>query len=217
MWLDIKDGKIEVNGIDDAHKLVNLPQELAGNLADYALHITDLNISLGSLEAINKVGIFNEEVIQESLWRSAIIHFVKCFSNQVSRGKLDPNLVFGDEPPEAMLAFSFFKNMRNKNIAHDENAYLQCLNGIVLNNGTKNYKVERIICTSIRAASLDSGTFSNLILLVNKSLEYVQNHHSKLCEMISIELEKKSYSELKSYGDVKYIPPDVNKIQKPRK
>jgi hypothetical protein len=116
-----------------------------------------------------------------------------------------------------MMAFRFFKNMRNKNIAHDENAYLQCLNGIVLNNGKKNYMVERIICTSFRAASLDTGTFSNLILLVNKSLEYVKNHHEKLCELITIELEKKSYSELANYGEVKYIPPDVNKIHKPRK
>ncbi|MGC0798428.1 hypothetical protein [Pantoea agglomerans] len=216
MWVDIKDGRLEINGIEGADKFVNLPKELSGDLSDYALHMTDLNIALGSLEAINKVAILNEEVIQESLWRSAIVHFIKCFSQQNSRGKLIPEIVFATEPPEALQAFKFFKAMRNKNIAHDDNAYLQCLNGIILNKGDRAYKVERIICTSFRAASLDNGTFSNLLLLVNKSLTYVQECHARMCESISVELEKKELSELVSYGEVIYSPPDVNLINKSR-
>jgi len=217
MRIEIKEGKVEIYGIEDADKIVNLPKEIAGDLADYALHLTDLEISLSSLNAINKVAILGEAEIQESLWRSAIIHFIKCFSNQVSRGKLDPELVFKDEPPEALEAFRYFKNLRNKNIAHDENAYLQCLNGIVLNKGNKHYKVEKIICTSFMAVTLEDGTFSNLLLLVNRSIEYVKESHEKLCKMITEILEMKEYSELTNYGDVIYNLPDVKKIHKPRR
>ncbi|MEI2264197.1 hypothetical protein [Erwinia sp. CGal63] len=216
MWLEINEGKVEVHGIEDADKIVNLPKDISGDLADYALHLTDLEIALSSLNAINKVVTLGEAKIQESLWRSAIIHFIKCFSNQVSRGKLDPELVFKDEPPEALEAFRYFKNMRNKNIVHDENAYLQCLNGIVLNKGNKHYKVERIICTSFMAATLEDGTFSNLLLLVNRSIEHVKEYHEKLCGLITEILEVKEYSELTSYGSVIYNLPDVKKIHKPR-
>lgn len=44
-----------------------------------------------------------------------------------------------------MLNFEFFKGMRDKHIAHDENAYSQCLVVAAINDGKKDYKVEQVI------------------------------------------------------------------------
>lgn len=125
-------------------------------------------------------------------------------------------MVFQKEPPEAMEAFKFIKNLRNKHIAHDENAYLQCLMGIALNDGNKKHKIERIICTTFRANSLDDGPYGNLMMLVKKTIDFIEVEFEKCCQNLTDTLEKETYDKLLSFGEVFYTPPDHNRVHKPR-
>lgn len=216
MELEHKDGRLEVTGIPDANKLVKLPREHSKGIADLRLHQSDLVIALDSLEGINKAIVAGIPEIAESLWRSSIIHFIKCFSGQKSRDKLDPEKVYAEEAPEAMQAFDYFKALRNKHIAHDDNAYLQALTGLALNEGNKAYKIEKVLCFSFKSDTLEDDNYGNLLLLINKAKDYVDKEFFKLCDEITVDLEKLSYEDLIAFGELAFKAPEITDISKTR-
>lgn len=216
MELVFSAGKLEINGIPDATQLVKLPRELSKDIADLRLHNTDLEIASRSLEGINKAIRADIPEIVDSLWRSAIIHFIKCFSGQRSRNMLDPNIVFSTEPEQALHAFRYFKKLRNKHIAHDDNAYLQALTGLALNDGNKDYKIERVLCFTVLSDTMENDNYGNLLLLINRTREYVDKQFALLCDEITLELDKWSYSDLLALGDLDFKPPEVDELGKTR-
>jgi hypothetical protein len=65
---------------------------------------------------------------REAMWRSAIVHLLKCFGDHEARFSLQPRQVYRGEPPEAIENFEYFKGLRDKHLVHDENSYAQtCL------------------------------------------------------------------------------------------
>lgn len=216
MNIDQNEGRIEINGIPDATQIVKLPLEMSEDIADLRLHNTDLEIALRSLEGINKAIDAGIPEITDSLWRSAIIHFIKCFSGQKSRRKLDPNIVFATEPEETHQAFLYFKNLRNKHIAHDDNAYLQALTGLALNDGSKAYKIERVLCFTILSNTMENGNYGNLLLLINKTKEYVDENFHILCDEITAKLDQRSYRDLLSFGGLEFKAPEFEELGKTR-
>lgn len=216
MNIEFKDGRLEVNGLPDAKILVKLPRELSQGIADLRLHHTDLEIALNSIEGINKAIHAGIPDIVESLWRSGIIHFIKCFSGQKSRDKLDPDIVYSAEPEEAIQAFKYFKNLRNKHIAHDDNAYLQALTGLALNDGSKNYKIEKVLCFSLKSNTVENDNYGNLLLLINRAKDYVDSRFYKLCDEITANLESMSYAELLALGELTFKAPELHELSKTR-
>ena len=75
--LSQRDSSLHIEGFPDAVKILDIEGPLAKRLADLALHRSDLEFADGCLDAIN---LAPEEpyVIREALWRSAIVHFMKC-------------------------------------------------------------------------------------------------------------------------------------------
>jgi hypothetical protein len=184
-------------------------------LADLSLHKTDLEFADACLDAINHAPE-NPDITREALWRSAIVHFLKCFGNS-ARFQLVPEKMYKGEPPEALMAFEYFKGLRNKHLIHDENSYAQSIPGAVLNNGEKNYKVEKIVCFSAIGKTLEHGNYGNLKLLIQKARAWVIIEFDALCVRLTADLEKESYDKLLSRDAIAYRAPSVDDISRTRK
>lgn len=92
--------------------------------------------------------------------------------------------------------FEYFRNLRNKHVAYDENAYSQCILAAIISNPSKDYKVEKIISISAFANILDQVGHSNLCLLVSKALDWVTNRFDALCDELTAELEAEAREAL---------------------
>lgn len=201
---------LHVDGIPDGVAIVEIYGKLARRLADLALHKNDLVFADETLDAINIVPD-EPRVIKEALWRAAIVHCLKCFGNG-ARFQLSANAVYKAEPPEAMLAFNYFKALRNKHLVHDENSYAQSIPGAVLNDGSKNFKVEKIVSFSATAHTLEQANYGNLKQLVQKALEWVNAEFDRVCRMLTEELEKKPYRELAAMKPLTYKVPSIEEL-----
>ena len=115
-----------------------------------------------------------------------------------------------------MAAFNYFKFLRNKHFIHDENSYAQSLPGAAINDGTKSYKVEKIVCLSTVAVTVSKANYSNLKLLIRKSLDWVEAEFDKLCESLTTQLEEESYDHLAAGDAIVLKVPKDNDIGKHR-
>ncbi len=107
-----------VEGYPDAIKLVRLDGHKARQVAHYALHRSDFQFALHCLDSINAAA---NPVMQEALWQSAIVHFIKCFKGASARTtSLDRRVIFKHNAP-ALAAFKYFDDLRDKHTIHNFN------------------------------------------------------------------------------------------------
>ncbi len=208
------DAGIHVEGFPDAVKLIRLDGQKAKRLSDLALHRADLDLASECLHTINRI---SEEpaVLRQALWRCAIIHFMKCFGDPGARFQLSVDRIYKGEPP-GLIAFEYFRQLRNKHFVHDENSYAQSIAGAVLNRGDKGYKIGKILCLSATAETLEQDNYNNLSLLVSKAKSWVTAEFDSLCESLTRDLEVESYDALARRESVIYKKPDINEISKKR-
>ena len=212
--VDLTDSGFHIDGFPDATKVIKLSGPKAQQLSELASHRNDLQVALVSLEGINYVGPENS-LVRQSLWRSAVEHCMKCFSASEARSKLNPKKVFkGDS--DAQEVYEYFRKLRNKHIAHDENAYTQCIPGAVLNVSNAEYKIAKIVCFSAVAETLEQGNWSNLHKMVTETLSHIDVRFESLCSNLTAELEARSYGELDSMEEMTYSKPELGGIGKSR-
>jgi len=209
------DNGLQIEGFPDGVKVIQLDGPKARRLSDLALHRADLQFARDSLEALNNDAL--SEHIRESLWRSAIVHFFKCFGANESRFSLQPNAVYKGTPPEALMVFEHFKLIRDKHLVHDENSYAQCSVGAILNNGTKSFKVEKIVASAMFAATLDQAPYSNFQLSIQRSLDWVIGQFDELTDNLTLELEGIPYQELVARQALTVTPAKIEELGYPRK
>lgn len=199
----------------DSKRVIKINGPLARQLADHILHQTDLEFADGCLDAIN-IAPANPPVIREGLWRSAIVHVMKCFGSNGSRSSLPESKILKSQPAEAKFVFDYFKNIRNKFIVHDENAWAQAMVGAAINDGSKDYKVELVIALAGIANTLDQANYGNLKLLIGASLAYSQAEFERLTGQIKQNLEKIPYEELAQRDAPHYRAPEVHEVSERR-
>lgn len=193
--LSQRESVLHIEGFPDAVKVIAIEGPRSKRLADLALHKSDLEFADSCLDVIN---LSPEEpfVIREALWRAAIVHFIKCFGDSGARFQLSSTKIFKKEPPEALMAFEYFRHLRNKHFVHDENSYAQSLPGAILNAESKSYKIEKIVCFAAIAGTLGEENYNNLKLLIQKSRSWVIAEFDHLCDTLTVELERESYENL---------------------
>ncbi len=206
---------VQIN-IPDAIHLVAVEGDTAKRLSDLSLYQSDLNFGIEALNLLEKLAE-SEKIHREALWRVAILHYMKCFGGQRVRFALEPLTIYRDSPPEAMESFNYFKTLRNKHFVHDENSYSQSIPGAALNDGSKAYKVEKIVCFAARAETLVSANYGNLYSLLIEALNWVNKEFDKQCNALTAELEKLSYKDLKEMRSLQYVPPSLEDLSKARK
>jgi len=206
---------LHIEGFPDAVKVIAVEGWRSKRLADLALHKDDLEFADSCLDAIN---VSPEEpfVIREALWRSAIVHFMKCFGDSGARFQLSSVKILKGELPEVSMAFEYFKDLRNKHFVHDENSYAQSLPGAILNSETKSYKIEKIVCFAAIIETLTQENYSNLKLLVQKSHSWVIAEFDQPCSALTTELEREPYESLLKRESLSFRAPTIDEIQKNR-
>lgn len=153
------------------------------------------------------------------MWRSAIIHYCKCFAQRGSRRPLPFTKILPVRPdgePQPREIHKYFLALRNKHVVHDENAWLQMLTGAVIASPDKGYSIERVTCTSFQAETFSDANFGNLYLLIEEALKWVESHCDTLCDNITEELEKLPRETLLSQLDLEYRPPEAEDVDSAR-
>lgn len=207
---------LHIHGFPDGVKVIAIEGPRAQRLADLALHRADLQFAIDCLDTINSLPE-NPGIAREALWRSTIVHFFKCFGDPGVRFQISAEKVLKSEGPTAMLVFNYFKSLRNKHLVHDENSYSQSLLGAVLNNGTKEYKIEKIVCFATNAVTLVPENFSNLKLLIEKALKWVETEFDALCNSLASELEAVTYDELMAQTPMVFRTPAEEHLHRSRR
>lgn len=97
---------------------VRLDTKLSRRVVHLSMHLSDLRFAKGCLEQLWNFPD-HRSVVAESLWRSAIVTYMKCFSppKHGGRSQLDATKTV---PPEMREAHELFTDIRNKQVAHDE-------------------------------------------------------------------------------------------------
>lgn len=204
---------LSIFGVADAVKLVEIDHPLAKRIADIYLHKKDIEFSSSCLDAINRT---EDQFIREALWRSAIIHFFKCFGDGV-RFLLMSDQIYKGLPKEADQSFKYFKLLRNKHIAHDENSYNQCLSCAAINDGSKYYNIEKIVCLSATSSTLDASHWSSLKALIDRALEWVTSEFDTSCKKLTEILEAETYEQIISRPTPHVTIPTAKEIGDRRK
>lgn len=212
----LNNGAFEVHGLPpDSRLSIKIDGYQAKQLGDQILHQADLEFADQCLDAINIVPE-DPPAIRQGLWRSAIVHVMKCFGSNGARSSLSANKVLRGQPPEAMIVFNYFKDLRNKYIAHDENAWAQVMTGAALNDGSKDFKVEMVFAVVALAQTLEQNNYGNLKLLINASLSYSREQFDLLTQQIKSDLEKTPYGELAKREAPTYRAPEAHEVSKRR-
>lgn len=206
--IQISNNTINIEGIPDAVKLIKLTCKKSQSLADFALHNHDMKFAA---QYLNQV-VNSNNLVKKALWRSAINLYVKCFRPSKARGQLDSKIILRGNQ-DALRAHNYFYKLRNKHIEHDENNYAQCIVMAALNDGSKNYKVEKIVCSINIALVLNQANFDNLNLLIKDTLKYIQFEFDKLAKIITDNLENKSYEELNKQESIIYKVPTAEEVE----
>ena len=204
-----------IEGFPDGIKVISIEGSRAEKLSDLWLHRFDLRSTIDCLEAINHTSE-NPRILREALWRTAIVFFFKCFSWSRSREKLLKEEVY-EADRQFLSILKNLKDLRDRYLVHDENAYSQSFPGAILNRGNKTYKIEKVCCIAFLIETSTKENLNDLHLLTQRALKYVEEKLDKVCVSLTKDLEAKPYDVLFKMRSVKWTTPDPKKIGKPRK
>lgn len=210
--ITMKDGHLHVEGFPEAVKLARVEGEKAHRLKDLALHRGDLSFAKQCLKSINDDAV--DHFGQEVFWQSAIVNFAKCFSSGARR-PLKHGAVY--QSPEALEAWKYFLDLRNKNIAHDVSVFVTVEVGAAINPPDHEHVIAKVICPSMRVSTLNNGLFGNLTLLIDEALAWVDKEQDRLCDAITADLRKESYETLMRRPDVAYTAPEAKDVNRGRR
>lgn len=180
----------------------------AQRVADYALHRFDLINSKQCLEQTTNSNL--DHFTQSTFWRMAVINYSRCFKGNNAR---PTNLIVTDyiNETEGIEAHQYFMTLRNKNIAHDDNALTQCLPGVIVNKADAVHKIEKIITLTATAEVYSDGNISNLNLLIEEALKHVTVQYDQACDELTRQLEALSHDELLQLPPLEYKKPTEEK------
>lgn len=192
----------------------SLFSEATVQLEDWIAHRADLKFAE---ECVNFMVRTPElpSVAREAMWRCAIVHYCKCFdkSGPRKKNKLDPEEILPDSTPSGAnprIIHQDFVYFRNKHIIHDENGYRDSLLGACIDAPGQEYNVGSIVCAIIENAYLDSTNFTNLVKLIDDSLNWVETNYDAKSIALRRELEGYSRDELLGQDLIGHsLPKDV--------
>jgi hypothetical protein len=210
-----KEQCFEIKDFPDAEKVIALRSAKAQDLADIALCRSDLLQAEEYLDS--SVVIEDGSTAQRALWRMAVITFMKCFGKNNARAhSLDIKQILIDDA-FGQEVFIYFKNLRDKNIAHDDNPIDQCLVGAVINKVSAPYKIEKIITCNLHGEVYAEGNISNLKKLIKAALTHVENKYDEICVELTSEMEPMDHVDLIRMEDLIYNVPTAEDVSKNRK
>jgi hypothetical protein len=213
--------KFHIDGFPDSVKAISISGLLPNRsreLSSMPAHRLDLVFAKACLDFL-KSGQDIPPVLRDALWRSAIVHYCKCFGKSGSRRVLPYTKilpVMADAEAQPREIHKHFIALRNRHVVHDDNAWLQILTGAIIAAPGKGYHIEMIVSTSFQGQTLEQENFGNLYLLIEHALSWVGSRFDELSEEITAELEKVPRETLLAQPDMKYRAPEAHDVDSPR-
>lgn len=133
--------------------------------------------------------------VNRALAQNAIILFYKCFGSSKFRNyPLKDSKILAAYPPEAKKVYEYYKNLRDKYIAHDESRYAQVFTGLILDS-TKECPFVDIVSTVAVAETFQGESnhqgLQSFYNLIHASIQWVEAKIDELSDII-----KENYKEL---------------------
>lgn len=156
--------------------------------------------------------------VREAVWRSAVVHFFKCFGDNKSRFNLSGDGVFKAAPPGAKDSFEYFLDLRNKHFVHDENTLSQAMVGIaVLEGRGQPVVVEKITCMTARYPTLDGRFLETFAALVAYADHWVTQQFEMTEKALKAVVEKMPSEEVLALQEPHAPLPTLADVKTPRK
>lgn len=191
---EVKDGTIHILDYPNADKVLALPDDkFIIQLKDYELHWWDLSEAKHCLEATNDN---YPDIINRALIQNAVILFYKCFGQSKFRNNsLKKDKILAGYPPEAKAVFDYYKNLRDKFIAHDESRYAQVLTGGLFET-KKEYPFVDVVSTIAVAETIDRTGVSSFYRLVLVTLQWVESKIDNLTDLVKSQYRDKRLPDI---------------------
>lgn len=167
LGLSFQDGKLHVLGYPDAKRVVRLTTTPAKRLAGLYLHKDDLEFCERLMQLLGRTSAGD---LLEALWTAILVKFFSCFGHSKARFTLDSKVIYA-RFPNALTAFDYFKDIRDKHVVHDENNYTLPLVGAVLDGHSE---VQDIVTFEITAQYGERENCQNLYNLISEALNFVE-------------------------------------------
>ncbi|WP_199515979.1 hypothetical protein [Nucisporomicrobium flavum] len=204
LQISMNSGRLHVEGFPDAVKLAVLSDREARRLAHLALHRQDLEFAHQCAITLRN-SPDQPEVIKQSLLRSSVTTWAKCFGNSRSRFSLSLQRIYSAGVQRDVA--NHYLAMRNKHFIHDENPFSQAQAGVVVAPPATKPQVQKVVCLSMVGLIGGDSDVTNIGLLIETALTWVSDQFDALADRIAEQLEKVPYSELMSMPDMSFAVP----------
>jgi hypothetical protein len=189
----------------------------AKRLADLASILRDLQATIETCKRVVEIldSDKNNVILIEGLWSAALVRYVRCFAFGKRYGLTEE--VFEGLKGDPIGTHRWYKNMRDKHVAHSVNPYEQVRVGIVLS--PEESKDRKVIGVSTLAGSYicpDKKGVEQLGMLANVLIRKVKELGKK-CEKSVLETAKTlPIDKLYKQATSRFVAPGPEEAGEPR-
>jgi hypothetical protein len=209
--IEVRDGGMHLKDQSDdvLAKIVQVPDELGKALAHLSLHSIDLQFATECLDELDRLGYPRNggDITCQALWHSALVATYKCFGNSNARSSLKRDVIYTDAAQRD--TFNYWRNLRNKNIVHDENDVTQSHVVAVLRRREYAPKIDNMYVISLVGLTVCAENSAKLRGLVDTAREWVRAETDKLRQEVMAELNAMTYEDVDALPPVN-IPDSTN-------
>jgi hypothetical protein len=207
----------------NSHPIAEVNYKEAQALRDIHSILRDIEMLIESLNTLkfspqnDKEENAQTRAIQQALWTTSLIAYVRCFTTGKRFG-LGEDIFDGKE--NAVKMHRYFKNMRDKHIAHSVNPFEQTKVGLILSpkNGEER-KVEAVCVLSFSNTIDGEDGVNNLLILASMIRKKLQQMFSDQKAEVLVIGQNLPINELYEMAD-KYPyairAPGIDDANKPR-
>jgi len=207
----VTDGRFHIEDYRDAVALKRIDTPVARQLQAVTLHQFDLSFCRDALVAIARLNRAENVLTVEGLWVAAIARYFKCFGGNKSRSQLSAKKILKAHPG-AEAVFTYFQDLRDKHIIHDENPFTQAFTGVAVNGAEAQYKVADIISLAFNAFTVDDAHLTQFTQLVDVTLEWVNAKRDEFHNALGRKYEQWSHQDLLALPDIQYTVPTADVV-----
>jgi len=196
----------------DEHPLLRIETPAAQDLAGIAGVVFDLSFAADAVARLLAIPekARDDNTLTRALWSSALIAYMRCFSEGV-RYSLNPTIF--SAIPAADVAHQFFRDLRNKHIAHPVNAFEDCGVGLLVPPDTTEVSgVGELLWFQVTPDEQKMKVFQSL---TQHALQWANAERQRLTSVVIAEGRKLSKQELHNLKPPRLTPPvSVTKVRK---
>jgi hypothetical protein len=152
--------------------LIKIKEE-AKKLGDLTLILNDLRFAIDILKRLLELlkNKYDDGVILESLWTTALIIYYRCFKH--GKREYISTDIFKDKNlgGDPLGCHNYYFNMRSKHIAHSINPFEQIKLGLILTKDKKEIRGIEIFSCKLSYLGIEGiETFLRLVIIAEKSV-----------------------------------------------